>query len=326
MTTSRPSAMFPILIARSDDSAPDDRRERSEGSVIDRQGKPIERPDLTPSLNALEGNPNLMFEHWDEFWRKVHGPRVVHRDTAEDSMIEGVSNYHQIHRLAGAPSSAFPPPYEPLVDSTGLLYPHVWDKVPPYVRPAYDGLVYWAAPTTEALIPVGYSRQAVEKINHEGNLFNRGSAGSLSAEYVIVPTEEAALPPVCTVKIHHRRAGEQHELQERLLRWHSDVIKDGELARRLVRRFAYIFTINKSADEPFYSERGVEVDAISVTYFRNMGDCETYYGSDEYRAVAQQEAEFLDTERSEWWTGIVYPLIDVVSEAATDRDSRVPRS
>ncbi|MGW6796682.1 hypothetical protein [Streptomyces chartreusis] len=319
-----PNAMFPMLIARADDSPPgDDERERNEGNIIDRQGKPIERPDLTPSLIALEGNPNLMFEHWDEFWRKVHGPRVIHRDAAEGNMIDGVSNYHQIHRLAGAPSSAFPPPYRPLVDSDGILYPYIWDKVPEYIRPAYDGLAYLAAPTVKRLVPFGYSSQAVEKINHEGALFNRGWTGSLSAEYVIVPNDVPALPPICTVKVHYRRSGEQHDLQEHLLDRHSDVIRGGKLAQKLVQRFAYIFNINKSPDEPFFNERGRQVDAISVTYFRDMGDCETYFGSDEYRSVRNREAEFLDTERSEWWTGIVYPFITPRSETATARYSSV---
>lgn len=312
-----------MLIARSDDSSPGDRRERNEGNIIDRQGQPIERPDLTPSLNALESNPNLMFEHWGEFWRKVHGPRVIHRDAAEGNMIDGVSNYHQIHRLAGAPSSAFPPPYRPLVDGDGFLYPYIWDKVPAYNRPAYDGLAYVAAPTVKELVPFGYSSQAVEKINHEGALFNRSWTGSLSAEYVIIPNDAPSFPPICTVHVHYRRAGGQRELQEHLLHRHSVVIRSGSLAQTLIQRFAYLLNINKSPDGPFFNDRGKRVDAISVTYFRNMGDCETYFGSEEYQTVQNRENGFLDNERSEWWTGIVYPFINPRSEVATARDSSV---
>lgn len=320
--SNNPIAMYPILLSRSDNSS-EQERERCPGCTIDNTGKPLEHPELTPEQNALEGNPNLMFEHWDEFWRKVHGPRVAYKESAEEYLAKTACTYYQVHRLPAAPSSAFPPPYKPLTDENGVLYSHIWDKVPAYVRPSFDGLVYWAAPTVAKLIPIGYSATATEKINHEGNLFNRNWGGSMSAEYVIIPSDMENYPPICTVKLHRRKSGSQEELQQHLLHEHSERIVQGELAKKYFRRFAYIFNINKKEDEPFYNELGISFDAISVTYFRNMAECEAYYGSEEYRAIQEIENTLLDTNRSEWWTGMVYPVVLPESESVTDRNASV---
>ena len=29
---------------------------------------------------AVEADPNLAFEHWDEYWRKVHGPKFAYEE------------------------------------------------------------------------------------------------------------------------------------------------------------------------------------------------------------------------------------------------------
>lgn len=321
----KPNVMNPILIARADNSAPDDRRTRALGSTVDKKGKPVERPDLTPEQIALEQNPNLMFEHWDEFWRKVHGPRCMYKDGEQDNYLEGINTYCQIHRLPAAPSSAFAPPYPAMTDKTGVLYDYVWDKVPAYKRPMYDGLVYWAGTTVEKLLYIDTSEKAVKKICPEGNLFTRNGTCGLSAEYVIVPSKTPDWAPVCTVKTHYPKIGgmKKKELQEYLLKKHADFVKDGRRAQEVFQRFAYIVNVNEKPGEPFYSEEGAKLAAISVTFFKNMKDCEEYYASEEYAKVAEKEVRFLDMDKSEWWTGMLYQVMIPENEEETIREEKI---
>lgn len=320
--TINPRVAFPILQVRADNTPMSDLRIRAAGNLIDTEGNPIPEPDKTPEKIALEADPNLAFEHYGEYWRKIHGPRVAFNG-GEDCMCSGVTDYYQIQRVAAGPSGAFPPPYLPILDEAGQLYDIMHDKVPKYIRPRFDGLVYWTAPTIEKLKPVGCSKHCMEKIVDEGAVFTRGDAASMKSEYVVRPCTEEDLPPVCTVKIHYRKDGEQEAFQQKLLNEHADKIMDGSMAQKYIKRFAYLFNINKNEDEPFYSAEGVKVDAISVTYFKNMKDCEEYYASEEYKAIQRIEDGMLDTELSEWWTGIVYPIISTPDEGVTDRTAKV---
>ena len=319
--TVKPKVMNPILMSRADNSAPDDRRKKGLGTTVDKNAQEIERPDLHPEQIALESNPNLMFEHWDEFWRKIHGPRCSYQDGPDDTFFAGICGYIQVHRLPAGPSCYFAPPYKAMTEPDGSLVKFVGDKIPPYRRPLQDGLVYWLAPTVKDLLPIDTCPKAVNKICPEGNIFVRNGIPSLSAEYVIVPSKTADWAPICTVKTHYvKKDGMgKKELQNYLLHTHADFIKDGELGKRKIERFAYILNMNEKPDEPFYSDDAANLAGISVTFFKNMKDCEEYYGSEEYQKVACKESEILDMEMSEWWTGIVYQVLVPENERATDR-------
>lgn len=43
---------------------------------------------------GVEGDPNLAFEHWDEYWRKIHGPKF-----AQPATVEFVRHYTQLHTI-----------------------------------------------------------------------------------------------------------------------------------------------------------------------------------------------------------------------------------
>lgn len=291
-----PNVMFPLLLKRADCSS-DEKRDRADGFIIDIDGNPVTDPCNEPERIALESDPNLNFEHFGEFWRKIHGERIIYRDGDDDNHCDGVCSYYQIQRVAAGPSSAFPPPYPVALDPDGTMAEHLHDKLPEYKRPSADGFVYWAAPALEDLMPVGSSRKQEKKISWDSLLFLRNFTGSLCAEYIILPSAEPGkVPPVCTVKVHYGKGSSQEEIQRRLIEEHSDFIMKGQLAQKLIKRFAYICNINKNEDEPFYNKSGVEIDAYSVTYFKDMADCDKYYASDEYRQVADRESEFIDTD------------------------------
>jgi hypothetical protein len=98
------------FLSRADDT-PLDQRSRAPGHILNKNGKVI--PDLAadPSANAFEPNPNLNFEHWGDYWRKVHGPRFLYPDAAEDQkVIDRLLRYDQIHRVAPGPTSLNPLP------------------------------------------------------------------------------------------------------------------------------------------------------------------------------------------------------------------------
>lgn len=313
-----PFALNTILVSRADNASPADSRPRGEGFIVDENAVPVAEPDKTPEKIALEQDPNLMFEHFDEFWRKVHGPRVVYQDGLDDEMLKTARAYYQIHRLPAAPSSAFPPPYRAIVDDSGRLYPVEDIHVTPYRRPAYDGMVYWGAPTVRDLLPIGYSPKAEQKINAEGNVFLRNAVSGLSSEYIIMPLKGKTMSSFCTVKVHYRARGTRKAFRDYLLREHSKMICGKEETKKYVRRFAYIFCENKDLSEPFSSKAGMEIDAISVMYFDSISDCERYFASESYQAIREEEQRLLDTDRSEWWTGVVYPFFYPTDERVTD--------
>ena len=285
----RPIYMLPILACRADSST-EEERPRGASNIIDREGRPVADPTKNPELNCLEGDPNLNWEHWGEFWRKVHGPCAFYKDpeTPEDRIAEAACSYYQIHRMSAAPSSYFCPPYLAPCDENGNLFPYLYDKVPAYKRPRFDGMVYWGARNGEDLKEIAFGKKAVNKFNDQGNIFTRIGVNFQAAEYVIKP-HEGKLPPICAVKVHRRKEGTKKDFCKMLLDTHADEIMKGDLATQLIRRFAYIINLNESEDDLFYSEAGQLIDAISVTFFSDMEDCETYFGSDEYRIIEEKE-------------------------------------
>ncbi len=93
-----------------------------------------------PAANASEPDPNLSFETWGDYWRKVHGPRFLHPDEADDrTTISRLLRYDQIHRVASGPTSLNPPPYRPPLDADGRLFETIVGHVEPYRRPQWTG-------------------------------------------------------------------------------------------------------------------------------------------------------------------------------------------
>ena len=113
-STTKPLIVTPTFVSRTD-ATPEVERPHDAGSGVNRSGQEVAHPDRHPTALALEPDPNRAFEHWDEYWRKVHGPKFAYEEpgTANDRVLR----YDQVHRIASGPSSAFPPPYRAMVDS-----------------------------------------------------------------------------------------------------------------------------------------------------------------------------------------------------------------
>ena len=76
MTTAKPLIVTPTFVSRVDDTARGERPQDS-GSGKSTHGHEVHLPSWRPHALALDGDPNLAFEHWDEYWRKVHGPKFA---------------------------------------------------------------------------------------------------------------------------------------------------------------------------------------------------------------------------------------------------------
>lgn len=116
--TSRPLIVTPTFVSRVDDT-PRGERPQDAGSARSRHGHEVHFPKWRPGALALEGDPNVAFEHWDEYWRKVHGPKFAWDEPGSSSEL--VVRHNQVHRVASDPSSSFPPPYRAMVDESGRL-------------------------------------------------------------------------------------------------------------------------------------------------------------------------------------------------------------
>lgn len=131
-STTKPLIVTPTFVSRTD-ATPEDERPHDAGSGVNRAGQEVAHPDRHPSALALEADPNRAFEHWDEYWRKVHGPKFAYAEpgTANDKVLR----YDQVHRIASGPSSAFRPPYRAMVDADDKFVGNPAARVPTYRRP-----------------------------------------------------------------------------------------------------------------------------------------------------------------------------------------------
>ena len=124
------------------DSTPLSQRRRGEGFMLDHEGHPLADPSADPAANAFETNPNINFEKWGEYWRKVHGQRFIFAEQPGDKSLERLQRYDQIHRVASGPTNFVQPPYRVPLDDRGALFPTVIGNIPDYLRPRWDGVAY----------------------------------------------------------------------------------------------------------------------------------------------------------------------------------------
>jgi hypothetical protein len=269
-------------------------------------------PNWRPHALALEGDPNLAYEHWDEYWRKVHGPKFAWDEPGSSSAL--VLRYDQVHRIASGPSSFFAPPYRAMIDEEGRLPSDPHQRVPPLQRPRWDGLAYIAyAEQDDIERTLGQDKFAERIIADEQTAF-RMVTREITREYILIPSARHR-DPVSLVKIHVRAPGlTREEFQCRLLREHGALVTANPATREFVRRYAQLHNIGSTQIDP----EGSKIDAVSVLSFASMNDVEDYLVSAEHAAIEASE-NALQGEGSEWWTALNYSVINrILPERATD--------
>jgi len=308
-----PLIVTPTFVSRVD-ATPRGERPQDSGAAKSRHGHEVHLPNWHPHALALEGDPNLAFEHWDEYWRKVHGPKFAWDEPGSSSAL--VLRYDQVHRIPSGPSSFFPPPYRAMVAEDGRLPADPYKRVPKLERPRWDGFAYITYAEQADIDATLRQEKFAERIVADEQVAFRMVTREITREYILVPSARHR-DPVSLVMIHMRSPTlSREEFQRRLLKEHAPLVLAQASTREFVKRYAQLHNIGSTQKDP----EGSKIDAVSVLSFASLNDVEDYLVSDEHAAIAGS-LEGLLGEGSEWWTGINYSVINrLMPEVATDLD------
>jgi EthD domain len=302
------------------DSTPLDLRSRADGHIIDVNGRVIANPAGDPSANAFESDPNLNFEKWGDYWRKVHGVRFLHSDEDEDRETIGrLLRYDQIHRLAPGPTSLNPPPYRPPLDAKGRLFDTIIGHVEPYRRPLWDGIAYLNFANPADLETVLGSDRVRRKILPEDQAIFRDLAPFLARQFVIIPNAVGD-DTIVLVKTHVRRDElDRESFQRRWRQHHAKVVIGQPDTRRLVKRYVQLHNVGPETDgQPFFHPATSRIDGVTVMAFASAKDVETFLLSESCASIDKAEQSIAVPEAGEYWTGVTFTVVDQLApEQAT---------
>lgn len=312
-STTQPLIVTPTLVLRSDNT-PRSVRPQDQGSAVDSQGNEVVNPEQDVDKLALEPQPNLAFEHWDEYWRKVHGPKFAY--AGPETQNGAVLRYDQLHRLASGPSSWFRPPYRAMTDQEERLISDPAAQVPEYHRPSWDGFAYIAYGSEDDVYrTLGQEQYAKRIIADEQTVFRKVSR-QLAREYIIIPSEKHR-DPFSLVQIHYRNKNlTRDEFHQHWLHGHADLILSQNATKMYVSRYAQLHTFSMTQDDP----QGEKIDGISVISFSSLNDLEDFLATDDWKTIEAAEGRLTDEVNSEFWTTVNYSVINrLVPELATER-------
>lgn len=309
-TVESPLFVLPVFLSRAD-ATPENERPRDPANVVDGDGNLIRDLNGGHSALAFEADANISFEKWDEYWRKVHGPRFTYEEGPEDKSMRVLLRYDQIHRVPGGPTSGFPPPYYAPVDANAKLHASVIGRIAPYNRPSFDGLAYMAFRSYEDMVTSFGSGKFPAKIVPEERVMFRAVTHMVTQEYIIVASPRHR-DAVSLVKIHRRAADlTRGQFQERWLRDHAPKMVAKPATHQYVRRYAQLHNIGPAREGDLFWHPVSRVwDGITVMSFSCVADLEDFIMSDDYNTMLSDEAEYSDLSLSEYWTGINYNIIN----------------
>lgn len=315
-----PLFVLPVFLARAD-ATPETVRPRDLRNVVDAHGMPIATLNGNHATVAFEADANLSYEKWDEYWRKVHGPRFTYEEGPNDKSMRVLLRYDQIHRLPGGPTSLFAPPYYAPVDENERLFPSVIGRIEPYKRPSFDGLAYMAFRSYEDMVRSFGSGKFPNKIVPEEQVMFRTVTHMVTQEYIVIPSPRHR-DAISLVKVHRRRPEmTRAEFQGYWLNRHATLLTSQKVTHQFVRRYAQLHNIGPATEgEIFWHPVSSVWDGISVFSFAGVTDLEDFLMTEEYAAIEADEAKFVDHANSEYWTGVNYNIINrIYPESATDQ-------
>ncbi|SAL03048.1 hypothetical protein AWB81_06322 [Caballeronia arationis] len=301
---SEPLTVLFSLLSRADNT-PLEQRRLGEGHTLDDEGKPILDPAKNHATNGFESNPNLHFEHWGEYWRKIHGVRFTHVEESDDKSLERLLRYDQLHRFAPGPTSSDAPPYYAPADASGRLLPTVIGHVKAYRRPRWDGVAYLNFATPDDIGAVFANERVRTKILPEDRAMFRDIAPILARQHIVIPSATGN-EAVTLVKLHARRPEASREaFQQWWLNEHAPVVSMLAQRGEYVKRYVQLHNIGPQAEgEPFYHPQASEVDGVSLLGFANVADLEDFLTSPASADINEHESLKVDQAASEFWTTI----------------------
>lgn len=318
--TEKPLTVLFSFLSRSDDT-PLAERSRGEGHTLDNNGNVISEPSKATQDNALESNPNLNFEHWGEYWRKVHGPRFIHPENSDDSIVlEKLVRYDQLHRFSAGPTQTDTPPYYAPADQYGKLWPTVVGHIKPYRRPMWDGVAYLNFKDASDIGTVLGNERVRDKILPEDKAIFRDIAPLLATQYIIIPDTEGN-EPITLVMTHKRKKDiSRDEFQKWWLGTFSKEVESRNKQKKLIKRYVQLHNIGPTeVGKPFYHKYTSSIDGVSLFGFASMNDLEDYLRSSEYQELVIMEQS--KEELTEYWTAIGIVLVNhIYPEIASKTD------
>lgn len=291
--TSAPLTVINALVQRADSSPAAAGRAARPRYNVNRAGEGVEEPDTADRTLALSSEPQLEWEAYDEYWRKVHGPKILHAEGPEDRQTPLLQYYLQQHRLPAGPSSEQAPPYSARPGTDGRLVRDPAARCEPPLRPAFDGLAqlaYRSKQDLESFFDVGPGKYG-EKIVPDEAVFLRGFAFHVAEEHVVIEGD-GRRDPVILIRLHVRQpALSRAEFRGRWMAQHAELLRGLPATRRFVRRYAQLVNVSAAGDR-LYDPAGDRYDGLGVLSFANMNDCEDFLGSEDYARLRTDEGEF----------------------------------
>jgi hypothetical protein len=315
-----PQTVIFSFLSRPDATSLAERR-KGDGHMLDSNGRVIDDPSANPSANVFEADPNLNFEKWGEYWRKVHGVRFVYAEDPDDHSLDHLLRYDQIHRIPAGPSSKAPLPYEVLVDADGKLHDTIIGHIPPHVRPRWDGVAYLTFDTPDHIGKVFGTDRVQNKIGPEDRTMFRDVAPILSRQFVLVPSDR--IDAVSLVKTHVRRPELNRDtFQRHWLAEHADTVLAQQATRTLVGRYVQLHNVGGATEgEAFFYPETSAIDAVTLMSFSNMNDLEAYLLSEGHAAIMKSEERFSLTAEAEYWSALNF---NIVQREAGERPTARP--
>lgn len=310
-STTKPLIVTGTFVSRVDNTARGERPLDS-GASTSKHGHAVHFPNWRSGALAIEDNPNIAFEHWGEYWSKVHGPKFAWDEPGSSGEL--VLRYDQLHRIASGPSNFFPPPYPAMIDDDGKLPSEPHKRVPAYQRPRWDGLAYITYAEQEDIKTTLSQEKFAKRIILDEQVAFRMVSREVTRDFILIPSERHR-DAVSLVKIHMRAAGlSREEFQQKLLHQHAQLVLNTPSTKEFVRRYGQLHNIGSTQKDP----EGKKIDAVSIFAFASMNDVEDYLVSEGHAAIEASE-QALTGEGSEWWTALNYSVINrLMPELATD--------
>lgn len=301
------------FVLRADSSAPEPGRAARPGYNVNRAGEGVEAPDTRDRSLALTARPQLEWEAFDEYWRKTHGPKILHVDGPDDRETGLLRYYLQQHRIPGGPCTGQAPPYAAGAGADGLLPTDPAARCVPYRRPEWDGLAQLGFRDRAALAAFfgGSPCKYADKIVPDETVFLRGFAYHVAEEHVIVQRGERRRDPIVLLRLHSRApALSREQFRGRWMAQHAALVRGLAAAGAPIRRYAQLVNVG-SPGLPLFDEEGDRIDGVGVYSFANMNDCEDFVAGDGHASIAADEAAF--AAATSFFTTLNYVIVDLTS-------------
>lgn len=308
---SAPWIVLAGLVMRADSTADEERRTPRAGYFVNRAGQGVCDPGVEDTTPALAATPAREWEAFDAYWRKTHGPKLIHDEGPEDEVTPLLRFYLQQHRIPSGPTSDDALPYTAQVGDDGLLVSDPEARVRPYARPRFDGLAQLAFGDRADLFRFfdadGGLGKYTNKVVPDEKVFIKGLAFQLCEEHVVIESPASRRDPVLLIKNHVRHPSLSRDTFRELWRGsHAELIASLPEAGEVVRRYTQLPNVGRPVD-PIYDEVGDAIDGVSVMAFANMNDLEEFLGGESYAEIARDERDFCS---SEYYTAINYVIRD----------------